>query len=64
LEAQCFTVSGGWGETLKQLVEGLNNKLKLTLKRSYGFRTDLARKIALFHALGKLPEPQLTHSFF
>ena len=46
------------------IVEGLNNKLKLTLKRSYGFRTDLARKVALFHALGKLPEPNLTHSFF
>jgi transposase len=45
-------------------VEGLNNKLKLTLRRSYGFRTDLARKVALFHALGRLPEPELTHSFF
>jgi hypothetical protein len=45
-------------------VEGLNNKLKLTLKRSYGFRTDLARKVALYHALAHLPEPHLTHSFF
>ena len=51
-------------EFSNSIVEGLNNKLKLTLKRSYGFRTDLARKIALFHTLGKLPEPQLTHSFF
>jgi len=46
------------------IVEGLNNKLKTTLKRSYGFRSDLARKVALYHALAKLPEPQLTHSFF
>jgi transposase len=46
------------------VVEGLNNKLKLTLKRSYGFRTDLARKVALYHALAHLPEPPLTHSFF
>jgi len=46
------------------VVEGLNNKLKLTLKRSYGFRTDLARKVALYHALAHLPEPRLTHSFF
>lgn len=46
------------------VVEGLNNKLKLTLRKSYGFRTDLARKVALFHALGQLPQPQLTHSFF
>lgn len=45
-------------------VEGLNNKLKLTLKKSYGFRTDLARKVALYHALAHLPQPQLTHSFF
>ena len=46
------------------IVEGLNAKLKLTLKRSYGFRTDLARKVALHHVLAKLPEPELTHSFF
>jgi len=46
------------------IVEGLNNKLKTTLKRSYGFRSDLARKVALYHALAKLPEPPLTHSFF
>lgn len=46
------------------VVEGLNNKLKLTLKRSYGFRTDTARKVALYHTLAKLPEPALTHSFF
>jgi transposase len=46
------------------VVEGLNNKLKLTLKRSYGFRTDLARKVALYHALAHLPAPELTHSFF
>ncbi len=46
------------------VIEGLNNKVKLTLRKSYGFRTDKAREIALFHALGKLPEPQVTHRFF
>ena len=46
------------------VVEGLNNKVKLTMRKSYGFRTDKAREIALFHALGKLPEPQMTHEFF
>jgi transposase len=46
------------------VVEGLNNKLKLTLKRSYGFRTDLARKVALYHTLAHLPDPKLTHPFF
>jgi transposase len=46
------------------VVEGLNAKVKLTLKRSYGFRTANAREIALYHALGKMPEPVFTHSFF
>ena len=46
------------------VVEGLNAKVKLTLKRSYGFRTENAREVALYHALGKLPEPVFTHSFF
>ena len=47
-------------ELTNSIVEGLNNKLKLILKRSFGFRTDLARKVALYHALAKLPEPSLT----
>jgi transposase len=46
------------------VVEGLNAKVKLTLKRSYGFRTENAREVALYHCLGKLPEPSFTHSFF
>jgi transposase len=46
------------------IVEGLNNKLKLTLRKSYGFRSDLARKVAVYHGLAKLPLPPLTHSFF
>lgn len=46
------------------VVEGLNAKVKLTLKRSYGFRTSYAREIALYHALGKMPEPVFTHRFF
>ncbi len=46
------------------VIEGLNNKVKLTFRKSYGFRTDEAREIALYHVLGKLPEPQLIHRFF
>lgn len=46
------------------VVEGLNAKVKLTLKRSYGFRTENAREVALYHTLAKLPEPSFTHSFF
>jgi transposase len=44
-------------------VEGLNNKVKLVMRRSYGFRTKRAIEIALYHNLGKLPEPQFTHEF-
>ena len=44
-------------------VEGLNNKLKLTTRRAYGFRTFKAMEIALYHTLGALPEPESTHRF-
>ncbi len=41
-----------------------NNKVKLTVRKSYGFWTFYAKKIALFHALGALPVPKTTHEFF
>ena len=44
-------------------VEGLNNKVKLTTRKSYGFRTYEAIEIALYHNLGDLPEPKFTHEF-
>ena len=44
-------------------VEGFNNKAKLTLRKSYGFRTYRAMEIALYHVLGALPEPRFTHRF-
>ena len=46
------------------IVEGLNNKAKVTMRKSYGFRTFRITEIALYHVLGKLPEPILTHSFY
>jgi len=45
------------------IVEGLNYRVKLTIRKAYGFRTLAAAEIALYHALGRLPEPQLTHEF-
>ena len=45
-------------------VEGLNNKVKLTTRKSYGFRTYEAIEIALYHNLGGLPEPKFTHGFW
>ena len=44
-------------------VEGFNNKAKLTTRKAYGFRTYEAIEIALYHSLGKLPEPNQTHRF-
>ena len=54
-----FEAKGGSAGT----VEGFNNKAKLTLRKSYGFRTYRAMKIALYHTLGALPEPKFTHRF-
>ena len=39
-------------------IEGLNNKLKVTTRKSYGFRTFRATEVALYHTLGALPEPE------
>ena len=45
------------------IVEGMNNKVKLTTRKSYGFRTYEAIEIALYHNLGHLPEPESSHRF-
>ena len=45
------------------VVERLNNKAKVTMRKSYGF-TFRITEIALYHALGKLPEPQLAHKVY
>jgi len=39
-------------------VEGMNNQLKVITRRAYGFRTYRAIEVALYHTLGKLPDPQ------
>ena len=46
------------------VVEGLNNKAKVTMRKSYGFRTYRVLEKALYHSLAKLPEPESTHDFF
>ena len=45
-------------------VEGFNNKVKLVMRRAYGFSSFQALEVALYHTLGGLPEPPSTHSFF
>jgi transposase len=47
-------------------VEGLNNKLKVITRRAFGFKTYRTMEIALYHAIGDLPDPaptELTHEF-
>jgi transposase len=51
------------GEISAGIVEGFNNKAKLTMRKSYGFRSDRAIETALYHSLGDLPEPKSTHEF-
>jgi transposase len=46
------------------VIEGLNNKAKVTMRKSYGFRTVRFLELALYQSLGKPPEPELTHEFF
>ena len=44
--------------------EGFNNKARITTRKAYGFRSYEHAEIALYHALGDLPEPDwLTHRF-
>ncbi|NLF70082.1 MAG: ISL3 family transposase [Candidatus Anammoximicrobium sp.] len=45
------------------VVEGLNNKAKVTMRKSYGFRSEEVLEVVLYHNLGDLPEPKFTHEF-
>lgn len=56
-----------WFKAKKQFssgaVEGMNRKVNLITRRAYGYRTFDVLKIALFHTLGHLPEPEMPHEF-
>jgi len=51
------------GQLSAGTVEGLNGKARVITKRAYGFRTYRAVEVALYHSLGRLPEPDFTHRF-
>lgn len=51
------------GELAGGAVEGLNTNAKLALRKARGFRTYEALETALFHQMGRLPEPETTHTF-
>ena len=44
-------------------VEGMNLKAKLTMRKAFGFRQFRTIELALYHQLGALPTPILTHIF-
>jgi transposase len=44
-------------------VEGMNRKAKVLSQRAYGYRTFETFSLALYHVLGDLPMPELTHKF-
>lgn len=46
------------------IVEGLNRKINLTIRKSFGFRTIKIAKICLYHQMGELPEPEFSHKFW
>ena len=56
-------VPGQGGQLSSGVVEGFNTKAKLTSRKPFGFRTYRGAEIALYHALGALPEPEFTHRF-
>ena len=46
------------------IVEGMNRKVNLTIRKAFGFRSFEVMQTALYHQLGKLPEPEFTHRFW
>jgi transposase len=45
------------------IVEGMNRNVNLVTRKAFGFRSYEVLKIALFHTMGGLPEPESTHRF-
>ena len=64
LRPESCSVCPGIRKFSSGVIEGLNNKAKVTMRKSYGFRTFRVLKLALYHTLAKMPEPELTHEFF
>lgn len=52
------------GEYSCGIVEGMNNKCKTSIKIAYGYRHVETLELVLYHTLGRLPVPPLTHKFF
>ncbi len=46
------------------IVEGLNRKVNLTVRKGFGYRSFDVMETALYHQLGNLPEPSFQHEFW
>jgi transposase len=51
------------GAVSSGMVEALNNTAQLAIRQSYGFRKFRTMELMLYHKLGNLPPPPLTHKF-
>jgi len=45
------------------IVEGLNLRINLCMRKAYGYRSFDLLQTSLYHTLGDLPEPKFTHRF-
>ena len=59
----CFKLFQGKKQFNSGIVEGLNRKINLTIRKSFGFRTHKIAKGCLYHQLAELPEPDFVHKF-
>ena len=46
------------------VVEGLNGKAKLAMKKAFGYKKFHVVEISLYHTLGNLPVPEKAHKYF
>lgn len=60
---QIFNWFTAKGEISAGAVEAMNLKVKLTTRKSYGFRGKNTIKYALYHNLAQLPEPLYHHKY-
>jgi transposase len=51
------------GEVALGAVEGFNTNAKLAIRKARGYRSYEVLETALYHELGRLPEPEFTHRF-
>lgn len=46
------------------IVEGINRRVNLSIRKAFGYKSLNVAQIALFHELGNLPVPKFTHKFW